>query len=364
MKRSSVLSIVGLSLLVIGVGLAGGFGYRTLKELRSEVAGLRSSVAGLQGDLAESERRAEAARSRADDAEQRADQAEDLSQRLAERARAAEEQARTAQGEARTAKTEAASALTQAERAAEVQRQAIVDRARAEQEAAAVKERLDRVRAQKQRQLDRLERTLGKIAETRRTALGMVMNLGDSIEFDFDKADLRPENREILSRIAGVLLTAEDVGIQVYGHTDDVGSVEYNREALRAPRRGGPRVPDRGRRRSEHHPVQGLRQVGAPGRRHRPGVAPAQPPGRDRHRPDHRLPAGGLRRRAAGRGRHGAAQRARPAVGERAPRRQERRATQGLWAARRRPRVVPGPRVRARSDPSGRSPRCRPRRWP
>ena len=363
MKRSSVLSIVGLSLLVIGVGLAGGFGYRTLKELRSEVAGLRSSVAGLQGDLAESERRAEAARSRADDAEQRADQAEDLSQRLAERARAAEEQARTAQGEARTAKTEAASALTQAERAAEVQRQAIVDRARAEQEAAAAKERLDRVRAQKQRQLDRLERTLGQIAETRRTALGMVMNLGDSIEFDFDKADLRPENREILSRIAGVLLTAEGFGIQVYGHTDDVGSTEYNQK-LSERRAEAVReyLIEAGVIRA--HPVQGLRQVRAPGRGHRPRVAPAQPPGRDRRRRDHRLPAGGLHRRAAGRGRHGAAQRARPAVGERAPRRQERRATQGLWAARRRPRVVPGPRVRARSDPSGRSPRCRPRRWP
>lgn len=230
MKRNRVASIVGLSLLVIAVGLAGGFGYRTLQELRAEVAGLRSSVAGLQGDLAESERRAEDARSRADTAEERADQAEDLSQRLAERARAAEQEATVAQGEARSAQSRAAASQTQAERAAAVQRQAILDATKAEQEASEAKERLAQVRAQKQRQLDRLERTLGKIAETRRTALGMVMNLGDSIEFDFDKAELRPENREILSRIAGVLLTAEDVGIQVYGHTDDVGSVEYNQE--------------------------------------------------------------------------------------------------------------------------------------
>lgn len=237
MKRNTTLSIVLLSVLVIAVGLAGGFGYRTLKELRAEVSGLRSSVAGLQGDLAKSESRAEDARSRADEAEERANQAEDLSQRLAERARTAEEQARSARGEADAAqnqaeqfKSQAASAQTQAERAAEVQRQAIVDRARAEQETAEAKKRLAQVQAQKERQLDRLERTLGKIAETRRTALGMVMNLGDSIEFDFDKAKLRPENKEILSRIAGVLLTAEDVGIQVYGHTDDVGSVEYNQK--------------------------------------------------------------------------------------------------------------------------------------
>jgi len=244
MKRSSLLSIIVLSVLVIAVGLAGGFGYRTLQELQAEVAGLRSSVAGLQGDLAESERRAEAARERADDAEERASQAEDLSQRLAERARSAEEQARSARGQAETAQSQAeqfksqaeqfqsqaASAQTKAERAAEVRRQAIIDRVRAEQDAADAQKRLAQVQAQKKRQLDRLERTLGKIAETRRTALGMVMNLGDSIEFDFNKAKLRPENKEILSRIAGVLLTAEDVGIQVYGHTDDVGTAEYNQE--------------------------------------------------------------------------------------------------------------------------------------
>ena len=56
------------------------------------------------------------------------------------------------------------------------------------------------------------------------------MNLGDSIEFDFNESVLRPKARELLSRVAGVLLTATDFGIQVYGHTDDIGSKEYNLE--------------------------------------------------------------------------------------------------------------------------------------
>jgi outer membrane protein OmpA-like peptidoglycan-associated protein len=55
------------------------------------------------------------------------------------------------------------------------------------------------------------------------------MNLGsDSIEFDFDSAELRSANRELLSRIAGILLTAPHYSIYVYGHTDDVGSDDYN----------------------------------------------------------------------------------------------------------------------------------------
>ena len=55
------------------------------------------------------------------------------------------------------------------------------------------------------------------------------MNLGnDFIQFDFDKATLRPEDREILATIAGVLLTSRQYRIQIYGHTDDIGSEEHN----------------------------------------------------------------------------------------------------------------------------------------
>jgi outer membrane protein OmpA-like peptidoglycan-associated protein len=72
---------------------------------------------------------------------------------------------------------------------------------------------------------------MSRIAETRRTALGLVMNLGsDKIQFDFDKATLRSENRELLSRIAGILLTSDHYRVQVYGHTDDIGTDKYNLE--------------------------------------------------------------------------------------------------------------------------------------
>ena len=87
----------------------------------------------------------------------------------------------------------------------------------------------ERIRAERQEEMNRLKEVLGQIVETRRTALGVVMNLGsDAIEFDFDQAVLRPENRELLSRIAGVLLTSKGYRIQIYGHTDDVGTDDYN----------------------------------------------------------------------------------------------------------------------------------------
>ncbi len=79
--------------------------------------------------------------------------------------------------------------------------------------------------------MNRLEGALGQIAETRRTALGLVMNLGSNyLKFEFDKAELRPEDKELLSRVAGILMTSEDFTVSVNGHTDDVGTDAYNQK--------------------------------------------------------------------------------------------------------------------------------------
>ena len=59
--------------------------------------------------------------------------------------------------------------------------------------------------------------------------MGLVMTLGsNSIRFAFDKSTLRPEDKEVLSRIAGILSTLKGYQISVYGYTDDIGTKEYN----------------------------------------------------------------------------------------------------------------------------------------
>ena len=76
-----------------------------------------------------------------------------------------------------------------------------------------------------------MHEALSQIAESQRTPMGMVVNLGqDSFLFDFDKAALRAENREILSRIAGVLLASHGYRLYVYGYTDDTGPESYNQQ--------------------------------------------------------------------------------------------------------------------------------------
>ena len=98
-----------------------------------------------------------------------------------------------------------------------------------EEEVVRTRDEVARIKAERDAEMNRLQEALGRIADTRRTALGLVMNLGsDTINFDFDKAKLRPENKELLSRVVGVLLTSNGYKVQIFGHTDDIGTAEYN----------------------------------------------------------------------------------------------------------------------------------------
>ncbi|MDP3964481.1 MAG: OmpA family protein [bacterium] len=149
-------------------------------------------------------------------------EAAEASQAALARAARSEENARLAA----VGRTQAEEARAEAAREAEQARQ---EANTATQQAQLAREETERIRRQREAEVERLQQALGKIAETQRTALGLVMTLGsESVKFDFDKATLQPENRELLSRIAGVLLTAYGFRIQVFGHTDDIGSDEYN----------------------------------------------------------------------------------------------------------------------------------------
>lgn len=163
----------------------------------------------LQQETAELRRRAMETQEVAQTAQQRAAQAELESKRLEKARKRAELERELARESAERYQEESEEALRRAEQA------------RLEAE---------RIRKQRERELDHMQEALSHIVDTRRTPVGMVMNLGeDSFLFDFDKATLRPENREILSRIAGVLLASHGYRIYVYGHTDDVGEAGYNR---------------------------------------------------------------------------------------------------------------------------------------
>ena len=156
--------------------------------------------------------------------------ADDEAREQAARADRAERAAREAATERERAEAEAETAQQQTAEAQQQTAEAQQQTAEAEAEARRVQEEAEATRRAAEAEMNRLNDALGRIAETRRTALGLVMNLDEgALKFDFDRADLRPASRETLSRIAGILFTAEDFAITITGHTDARGDAEYNR---------------------------------------------------------------------------------------------------------------------------------------
>jgi outer membrane protein OmpA-like peptidoglycan-associated protein len=125
-----------------------------------------------------------------------------------------------------------ASELATARQEAESARQSALEEAEsARVETQQTREQLADIRERRERELNRMQEVLSRIAPTRRTPSGMVMALSDeAFHFDFDKATLRAENKELLSRVAGVLLASEGYRLFVDGHTDDIGTQEYNQD--------------------------------------------------------------------------------------------------------------------------------------
>ena len=152
-----------------------------------------------------------------------------LARQVMERVTRAEAAARAAREGRQAAETESARAREESEAARSASEAARQEAAAEREKAARAQAEAARIKQRAEAETNRLQEALGQIAETRRTALGLVMNLGgDHLKFAFDKAELRPEDRELLSRVAGILITATDTTISVNGHTDDLGTAEYN----------------------------------------------------------------------------------------------------------------------------------------
>ena len=80
---------------------------------------------------------------------------------------------------------------------------------------------------QKEAMRARLLAQLNQVLQTRDTARGLIVSMPDVL-FDFGKYTLKSEARERLAKISGIVLAYPDLKLQVEGHTDSIGSDEYN----------------------------------------------------------------------------------------------------------------------------------------
>jgi outer membrane protein OmpA-like peptidoglycan-associated protein len=144
-----------------------------------------------------------------------------------ENAAAAQAQAAQAQAQAQADAEAAVRAKEQAEQAQQAQAQA--DAARQTAEAQAQQAQLQAAQAEKDKAAlrARLRQELNTVLQTRDSARGLIMNMSDVL-FEFGKYTLKPEAREKLAKVSGILLSFPGLTLEVDGYTDNVGSDEFN----------------------------------------------------------------------------------------------------------------------------------------
>jgi outer membrane protein OmpA-like peptidoglycan-associated protein len=189
------------------------------KAQSAEDSRLRAQAEIEQKLEAERRARAEAERTAAE-ARAAADRAQaDAARERALRELAAADQARQAAARAEAERATAV-ARADAERQRALNEQAAAERAR---------QAAERAEKEKAELRASLIQQLSLVLDTRDTERGLVINISDVL-FDSGKYTLKPLAREKLARVSGIVLAHPGLRLEAEGHTDSVGSDEFNQQ--------------------------------------------------------------------------------------------------------------------------------------
>jgi outer membrane protein OmpA-like peptidoglycan-associated protein len=182
------------------------------------------------------EEQAAAELKRRQDAELARQQAEQAKAEALRMKQEAEKAAADAARQKQEAEAAAAAALAQQQAAQAAAEQAARDKAAAldqqraaEVEAEQARQAAAKAEAEKADLRAQLLNQLNSILQTRDSARGLIVNMSDVL-FDTGSYTLKPGAREKLAKISGILLAHPGLTLQIEGHTDSVGTDEFNQE--------------------------------------------------------------------------------------------------------------------------------------
>jgi outer membrane protein OmpA-like peptidoglycan-associated protein len=190
-------------------------------ELDAQAAAAAAKKAAEEQAAAELKRRqdAELARQQAEQAKAEALRMKQEAEKAAAEAARQKQEAEAATAAARAQQEAAQAAAEQATR----EKAAALDQAEQARQAAAKAE------AEKSDLRAQLLTQLNSILQTRDSARGLIVNMSDVL-FDTGSYTLKPAAREKLAKISGILLAHPGLTLQIEGHTDSVGSDEFNQQ--------------------------------------------------------------------------------------------------------------------------------------
>jgi outer membrane protein OmpA-like peptidoglycan-associated protein len=185
----------------------------------------REAQARVEDERQERIRRLEEARAQAESAKAEAERVKLEADRARAEAELAKARAETAKADAEKAERAAADERARRE---ESTREAERAQSAARLETERAQRAADEAKRERDAALQKLYVSLSEILDTKRETRGFIVNLGDVL-FDTGRATLKPQAREKLSKLAGILLAYPgQLTLEVEGHTDSVGSDEMN----------------------------------------------------------------------------------------------------------------------------------------
>jgi outer membrane protein OmpA-like peptidoglycan-associated protein len=190
-------------------------------------AAAREAKARADAD-AEAKRRADAetARAQAEAARAEAEQAKAEALKMKQEAEAAAQEAARQKAEAEKATAEAVAQQQALAAETDKARQAAAQSESLRQQAEKEKEQAE---YDKQELRARLLQQLNSILATRDSARGLVANMSDVL-FRSGSFELLPGARERLAKVSGIVLAYPSLHVAVEGHTDSIGSDDYNQQ--------------------------------------------------------------------------------------------------------------------------------------
>jgi outer membrane protein OmpA-like peptidoglycan-associated protein len=155
------------------------------------------------------------------------EQAEHERKAAADRTAQAQADAQAQQAAAAQAQAQAQQSQAQAQQAQLAQQQAELAQQQAAQQAQQAESARQQAENDKAQMRARMLQQLNQVLQTRDSARGLIVNMPDVL-FDTGKADLKPTARERLAKVAGILVAYPDIRVEIDGHTDSTGSLEFN----------------------------------------------------------------------------------------------------------------------------------------
>jgi outer membrane protein OmpA-like peptidoglycan-associated protein len=86
---------------------------------------------------------------------------------------------------------------------------------------------MQQAQTEKEQVRQRLLGQLNQVLQTKDSARGLIVNMPDVL-FNLNSASLKPDARERLAKVAGILIAYPDIRVEVNGYTDNTGSSDYN----------------------------------------------------------------------------------------------------------------------------------------